>query len=276
MTADELRLSIGSTLSNILSLSRDLQAEAEARFADKEFPGGDAMVMLGPVANVEAFNYRQLSEMMGRTDGGSGADELDTDPAPPLLVLAGWVDIVKAERGETSLERATIPREVGYLRSAVDWICGSNAEGEPYFLAADELDNSLRSLQYQLEAVLKDGTRITHGAPCLHCTGVNLVRVEDARLGLQDSYYCPSCRRDYKKSNYDYVVGVTHLHNAHELTAEQIEQRTGIRATRVRVWGSRYEGLKTKRSPEGPWLYDVAAVIAKRDEIEALWEPVVA
>lgn len=264
----DLRLSIGSALSSIESLCRDLQAEAEARYADKLFPGGLAMVMLGPVANIEAFNYRQLSEMMGRTDGGSGADDLEDDPAPPLLVLAGWVDVVKGERGEASNDRATIPREIAYLRSAIDWICGTNSDDEPYFLASDELDRSLRTLKYQLEAVLKDGTRLTFGAPCLHCVGVNMIRVEDARLGLQDKYVCPTCQRDYTKANYDYAVNVTHLHNAPELTAEQIERRTDIKATRVRVWGSRYPELKAGKNPEGLLLYWVEAVVAKRDAIE--------
>lgn len=262
----ELRLTILSNLSSIEAMYARLSQEAEYRYADKELPGGDALVMLGPVANMEAFNYRQLSEMMGRTDGGSGVDDLDTDPAPPLLVLAGWVDCIKAERGEESTQRARIDREIKYLRSAIDWITGTNADDEPYFLAADELDRDLEALVKRLEAVLKDGTRITHGAPCLHCVGVNMVRIEDARKGLQDKYECPKCHRDYTKTNYDYVVGVTFLQHATELTAAQIETRTEIPASKVRVWGTRYEGLKTRKNPEGVWLYDVAAVV-ERDEM---------
>lgn len=258
----ELRLSIGSNLSRVLSLYGDLKKEARFRYADKEYPGGEAMNMIGPVANLEAFNYRQLSEMMGRTDGGSGADDLETDPAPPLLVIAGWVDVIKAERGEVSTDRAVIEREVAYLRSALDWITGVNADEEPYFLAADELDRDLEDLVKRLEAVLKDGTRLTFGIPCLHCVEVNMIRVEDARTGLQDRYECPKCHRDYKKANYDYVVGVTFLAHATELTAAQIETKTQIPATKIRVWGTRYDGLKTKKSPEGRWLYDVAAVVA--------------
>lgn len=265
----ELRLSIGSNLSRVLSLYGDLKKEARFRYADKEYPGGEAMNMIGPVANLEAFNYRQLSEMMGRTDGGSGADDLENDPAPPLLVVAGWVDIIKAERGEASTDRAVIEREVAYLRSALDWITGVNADDEPYFLAADELDRDLAALVKRLEAVLKDGTRLTFGAPCLHCVDQNLVRVEDARKGLQDKYECPKCGREYKKATYDYVVGVTHLAHAKELTADQIETKTQIKATKIRVWGSRYEGLKTKLNPEGVWLYDVEAVIDRAEKMPA-------
>lgn len=264
----ELRLSIASRLTTIVSLYRDLEAEALYRYADKEYPGGEAMVMLGPVANLEAFNYRQLSEMMGRTSGGMVFEGPDSDPAPPLLVLAGWAEIVAAEKGEDRQQRATMEREAAYLRANLDWMGSQDGDGEPAFLAIDELDRDLESLEKRLEALLKAGTRLTHGAPCLHCPDKNLVRNEDAKYGLQDSYYCPGCKRPYEKEAYDYAVGTAYLAHATELTAVQIEKRTQIKATRVRVWGSRFPELKTKRSPEGPWLYDVAAVIAKHDEIE--------
>jgi transposase-like protein len=256
----ELRLSIASKLTTIVSLYRDLESEALHRYADKEYPGGEAMVMLGPVANLEAFNYRQLSELMGRTTGGMVFEGPDSDPAPPLLVLAGWSEVVATEKGDVRTQRATIEREAEYLRSNIDWMGSEDEYGEPVFLPIDELDRDLAGLEKRLEALLKAGTRLTHGAPCLHCPDKNLVRNEDAKYGLQDSYYCPGCKRTYEKDAYDYAVGTAHLAHATELTAVQIETRTGIKATRVRVWGSRHPELKTKRSPEGPWLYDVAAV----------------
>lgn len=264
----ELRLSIASSLTTIVSLYRSLEDEALHRYADKEYPGGEAMAMLGPVANLEAFNYRQLSELMGRTSGGMVFEGSDVDAAPPLLVLAGWAEVIAAERGQVRTRRATIDTEADYLRSNIDWMGSEDVEGEPTFLAIDELDRDLTSLITRLEALLKAGTRLTFGAPCLHCVDVNMVRIEDARLGLQDKYLCPKCHRPYDKDAYDFAVGTAHLAHATELTADQIEKRTGIKATRVRVWGSRHKGLKTKRSPEGLWLYNVAAVIAKRDEIE--------
>lgn len=264
-----LRNSIGSNLSSIQSLCRNLEDEAQHRFADSEMPGGEALVMLGPVANLEAFNYLKLSQIMGRTEGDRGLDDVKGDPAPPLLILADWGDRVAREKGDNRTEKATIEREIAYLRSVIDWIVGTNSDGEPYFIDAGELDSQLAAVVKRLEAVMKEGTRITYGAPCLHCVGVNMVRVEDAKYGLQDKFICPTCRRDYTKASYDYVVSISHLHHATELTAVQIETRTGIKASRVRVWGARYEGLKTKRSPEGLWLYSVQAVTDKRDELAA-------
>lgn len=268
MSNEELRLSIGRHLSEIVILYRDLEAEALHRYADKDMPGGEALVMIGPVANLEAFNYRQLSELMGRTSDGSGSDDLDSDPAPPLLVLGGWAEVVASERGHNRTERATIEREADYLRDSIDFMLSEDEYGEPVFLAVDELDRDLAGLQNRLEALMKSGTRLTFGAPCLHCVGVNLVRVEDAKYGLQDRYFCPSCHRDYDKEAYEFAIGTAHLAHATELTAVQIEKRSGLKASRVRVWGSRYPELKTRRSPEGPWLYDVAAVLAKRGEID--------
>jgi hypothetical protein len=260
----ELRLSIASKLTTIVNLYRDLEAEALHRYADKEYPGGEAMVMLGPVANLEAFNYRQLSELMGRTTGGMVFEDLD--PAPPLLVLAGWAEVVAAEKGNDRTQRATIEREAEYLRSNLDWMGGEDEDGEATFLPIDELDQDLAGLEKRLEALLKAGTRLTHAAPCLHCVDKNLVQNEDAKYGLQDSYYCPGCKRTYEKDAYDYAVGTAHLAHATELTAVQIETRTGIKATKIRVWGSRYPELKTKRNPEGVWLYDVAAVQGRSEE----------
>lgn len=62
--SEDLGLSIARSLTAIVILYRDLEDEALHKFADKEMPGGDALVMLGPVANMEAYNYRQLSELV--------------------------------------------------------------------------------------------------------------------------------------------------------------------------------------------------------------------
>jgi hypothetical protein len=64
--ASKARLYIAQNLSFIEEVYTRLRAEAYFHASDHEIPGGDALVMLGPRADVEAWNYVKLSAIMGR------------------------------------------------------------------------------------------------------------------------------------------------------------------------------------------------------------------
>ena len=199
--SEDLGLSIARSLTAIVILYRDLEDEALHKFADKEMPGGDALVMLGPVANMEAYNYRQLSELMGRTNGKGGYDDPCTDDAPPLLVLASWHDLVRQERGlPDSEKRATITREADGLRASIDWMLAENEHGTPNFMPADELARDLSRVVYRLERILKAGEREDRiRAECKVCTHSPrlCVKAGSATDKSDDSWFCPSCERPY-------------------------------------------------------------------------------
>lgn len=264
MTTD-LRLPIGSNLSRIISLCRNLEDEAAHRFADKDLPGGAALVMLGPVANLEAFNYRQLSEIMGRTGNyGDEVDFPDTDPVPPLLVLAGWADVVAGERGDDrSRVRATIDSEVDYLRSVIDWIIGENADHEPYFLPAHELHLDLKRVVSSLEAVLKDGIRIDRGAPCMRCS-TNLEKVWGDSEAT-DRWVCRTCDEWSGPESYRLAMRADYLRHAVSLKAADMLEEYRIKPGTLTGWASKGLVRKCGRDELGRLLYNVADALAQRD-----------
>lgn len=217
----DLGLDIAQSLTAITILWRDLADEALHRYADSEFPGGMALVELGPVANMEAYTYRQLSELMGRTNAKGGEDDDATDDAPALLVLASWHDVIRDHRGlEPSEVRATITREADAIRGSIDWMLAENADAVPNFLPADELARDLRHVRTRLENVLKAGER--DGRTQVPCTSEtcdtkpNLIRpVTDD--GLADSWRCPACRAHYDVRDF---ISARHQHMYSERAAD--------------------------------------------------------
>jgi len=200
MTID-LGLDIAQSLTAIVILYRDLEDEALHRFADKELPGGDALVAIGPVANMEAYGYRQLSDLMGRTNTKGGIEDPETDDAPPLLVLASWHDVIREHRGlAPSEKRAAITREADGIRASIDWMLAEDKDGMPNFLPADELAKDLRRVVARLENVLKAGDRPDRiKAECMSCPPAPKLSVKhgDNEDHSDDSWYCGNCNAAY-------------------------------------------------------------------------------
>jgi hypothetical protein len=200
MTVD-LGLDIAQSLTAIVTLYRDLEDEALHRHSDKEMPGGDALNYLGPVANMEAYGYRQLSELMGRTHAKGGLEDPETDDAPPLLVLASWHDIIREHRGlEPSTTRATIISEADGIRTSIDWMLDENHDGIPNFMPADEVARDLRRVRARLENVLKAGDRQDRiKAECKSCVASPRLHTKhgEAEDKSEDSWFCPNCDHPY-------------------------------------------------------------------------------
>jgi hypothetical protein len=206
MTAD-IGLDIAQSLTSIVVLYRDLEDEALHRYADKNMPGGDALNYLGPVANLEAYGYRQLSDLMGRTktraktkDGDLIADP-ETDDAPPLLVLASWHDVIREHRGFAPSEvRASITKEADGIRASIDWMLAEDHDGLPNFLPADELAKDLRRVVARLENVLKAGERADRiKAECKFCPPAPRLSVRHGANEdhSDDSWFCSNCNAAY-------------------------------------------------------------------------------
>jgi hypothetical protein len=197
----DLGLDIAQSLTSIVVLYRDLEEEALNRYADKNMPGGDALNYLGPVANLEAYNYRQMSDVIGRTNAKGGLDDPETDDAPPLLVLASWCDVIRQHRGMAPSEkRATITGEADSIRASIDWMLAEDHDGIPNFLPADELAKDLRRVVARLENVLKAGDREDRiKAECRACPQSPRLAVKhgDHEDRSDDSWYCPNCHEPY-------------------------------------------------------------------------------
>lgn len=192
------RLSIAVDLSEIVRMFAALKLEAVNRAGDPDIPGGMAMVLLGPGADVEAFGYAQMSELMGRTHKRVWLPNKG-DVEPPLSYLASWNDIIRDARGiEPSTKRALLMDEVESIRHALDWMLSVNDDGEPWFMQVEDFADGLRKVRRAMENVLHDGERQEWiNAKCRACDKhPRLIRepgpLEDGSL---DNYRCPNCDR---------------------------------------------------------------------------------
>lgn len=194
------RTRAGQNLTAIEDMYARLHSEAINRAGDPSIPGGTAMVLLGPGADVEAFGYAQMSELFGRTKGVTEV-ALRGDLEPPLAFLAGWADIVRDARGqEPSQRRARIGHEIRYLRSALDWILATDDDGDPWWVRAVEFTDGLKKVRTAMENALKDGTRAERiNAECRRCEKrVRLIVMKgDAEDGSKDWWRCPECNHGY-------------------------------------------------------------------------------
>lgn len=184
-----------------------LEDQALHRASDHEFPGGDALVMLGPSANMTAYQHQVAAALVGSYDGPAGEYDQDSDPAPPLLVLASWEDIIRSERDEPTSLRATIARAADYLRRVAGWAWSESEDG-PTFLPADEMATDVRRLRLRMESVLLEGVRPERGVPCMYdeCGGARLFRLIDDH-GERSDWQCPKCRRTWSEEDYWRNVG---------------------------------------------------------------------
>lgn len=194
------RLWIGRNLTAIEDMFGNLRLEAICRAGDPYIPGGAAMVLLGPGADIEAYNYAQMSELWGRTSGRTEV-AIGGDVEPPLSFLAGWADIIRDARGqEPSTRRATIADECRYIRSSADWLLATDDDGDPWWIQVMDFIDGLRKVRRAMENALKDGVRQERiNAECRFCAKAErlVVMKGDAEDGSKDWWRCPSGKHSY-------------------------------------------------------------------------------
>lgn len=194
--ANKMRIEMAQDMTAIEDMFTNLGDEAVNRAGDPDIPGGMAMVLLGPGADIEAFGYAQMSELMGRTSKRVWlADKGDVEP--PLSFLASWSDLVREARGfEPSQRRATIGGEIASLRSALDWMLSVNEFDEPWFIQVEDFATGLRKVRRSMENVLHDGVRAERiRAECKECEEAPRLCVDRDHEAI--AFYCPSCRHPY-------------------------------------------------------------------------------
>lgn len=265
----ELRISLPRDLRAIRTMHADLKAEAFHRAASKDLPGGDAMVMLGPAANLTEWEEQvEAAEMVyfarrsqGRPAKWLEIEDNDGDPPAPLLVLAWWEDRVRLEANQPTDLRATIDRAIDYLLGKLDFICDE-------YLDAQHLAKDIHQLKMRMEAVLHDGIRLDRGVPCMYC-GTLLVKIWGDNIdGSDDKWHCSTCEIWSNQDQYTQAVKYAARAQSKGLTASDMAEEYRVPIGTLRVWAHRGLVKKRGKDPSGRQLYDVADTLAMRDTAE--------
>lgn len=227
---------VRTDLAEIVRLVAGLPAEAEVKGIDSE-----AMNLLGPAADWEAWHHVQASITVGRLPRG-WAESADHE-LHPLLVLGGWDSCVRDSlehsepEGRVTVEQAAdyIGRQLTYLAGYVD-------------LPFEDIARDLRRCRAHIERVLHDGEQLDTGAPCMTCR-VPLLRVYGTEPAL-DGWMCPRCRRESSEDQYRLAVLALHGDESDWLTDQECQIRYGVLASTVRSWG-RTDGPVRRRRHSG-------------------------
>lgn len=238
-----------SDLKAIGDLCASLPAEAVEKGVQSE-----AMMLLGPASDPEAWRNRATSAMVGRVDAAYLEDCRDENH--PLWVLGTWEQIWRDHLDHYSDTTVTVASAHAYLDLQIGYMAD---QVDPAF---EEFARELRGCRAHLENVLRDGVREERGAPCVQCE-------KPMTRGSDADWHCHPCRRTVTEDQYRYAVGVAYRQHAAHLTAVDMAERIGVKASVIRVWGSRGQITKRGRSSDGLTLYDVDSAISKRDSTES-------
>lgn len=234
-------------LKAIADLCHALPAEAVEKGVQSE-----AMMLLGPAADPEAWRNRAASALFGRVDDAYLED--CRDELHPTWVLGTWEQIWRDFLDHQTDTPFTHSGGIHYLDMQIGYMA---EQLDPAF---DEFARELRACRGHLEDVLRDGIREERGAPCVQC--------ERPMVRTEDHWECRKCHRKVTEAEYRFAVGAAYRAHSPSLTAADMHERTGVKASVVRVWGSRFPEIKRGRNHLGITLYDVDSVIKKRDGSE--------
>lgn len=192
-------LEVARDLRAIVELSGLLHDQAACRAGSGELPGGDATVMLAPVASPEAWENRRETveqewwdaqpkpgiggywdwkqdcwvEHNATIDDFPPCDD-DGSWEPPLQTLLFWSEAWRYEHNVILNARPTVNSEAQWISGIIDWAYSHEVHFEDF---AKDMANARR----RLEAVLYAGERDEHGiVVCRECRH-RLVRDFDER-----------------------------------------------------------------------------------------------
>jgi hypothetical protein len=227
--------------------------------AGRTIPGGEAMVMLSPAANLEAWCHQTATRIRATITGKEWiTDDHDYDGDHPVLVLGFWDDMWRTLNRHLPHPHPTLATTAAYLDQHI-----THMATEPRALF-DEFTSDMARTRSQLESILYAGERDEHGAPCLHCKAILTRRCDPPNHGardqggLRDMWDCPRCNRTYGPAEYWNAVAAAYRANAPALTADDIHQELGVPTGSIRGWASHGKVRKRGRDLAGRILYDVA------------------
>lgn len=221
----------------------DLCASLPLEAAEKGIQSQAAMLW-GPAADPEAWRNRATAAMVGRVDASYLED--CRDELHPVWILGTWEQIWRDHLDHYTEERLTLEAAYRYLGLQIGYM---SEQIDPAF---DEFARELRQCRSHLEDVLRDGIREDRGAPCVQCR-THMVRSDE-------HWECRPCHRRVTDAEYRFAVGVAYRAVAQRLNATDMAERLGLKASEIRVWGTRDKVRKHGKDHNGITLYDVEEV----------------
>lgn len=186
---------VARDLTEILRLYSALETQAihhaNAQVDNHSLPGGRAMIELGTIANVEAWNHHNdATERLGR----AYTSEPDEDPDeswPAFQLIEFWSEQWRTEHGAEYDTKPTIQSEANFLRFSLNWAW----DNEPHF---DDFAADIRRARLRLEDIVYDGKRIERTRiTCNKCdAGPRLMVLHGVEDDLSDDRWkCPACKQ---------------------------------------------------------------------------------
>lgn len=189
---------VARDLTAILDLYERLASQAEAQASHPLMPGGPAMVALGHVANMEAWeNRQQATERYGehpderlRRAYTSAEDEDPDEHWSAFQLIEFWSEAWRREHDAEYDMRPTIASEVAFVRWALDWAWDNEH-------AWDDFAADINRARVKLEDILHEGKRHERSRiVCDRCDdGPRLLVFRGVADDCSDDRYkCPACK----------------------------------------------------------------------------------
>ncbi len=204
---------------------------------------GEALMLLGPIADIEARQHVEASYLAGRLPEGwieaaHGKDcPLLTNDActgcaggesHPLTVLLSWQMVWRDALEHGEAKDSELATAVDYLDMQMTYMAGY-----PH-VPFEDFARDVRRTEAHMESVLHDGEQHDTGAPCMKC-GNTLERVW-GKTSKEDGWRCDRCKQASTEAQYRLTVAHLHREEADWLTAPDMEIRTGVGASTIRSW----------------------------------------
>jgi hypothetical protein len=259
--SDDPTLSVAINLREIARLADMLEDQAYHHANAKDFPGGDALAAMAPVANLEAWqNKLDTAERLWLDGQGPEPFSDDSDEwEPPLQLLLFWTELWRMDL-DTETEHPTLDTETGWIIDNLPTL---------HLLYRDQrwdlFEQDVAKARRSLENTLRDGERQQSGAPCVNCRR-NLLRLTDPKTGgLTDDWRCPGCQREYNPEQYRNAVAAGYA----SLQVENIDDQ-GTWATVQRAANEVKRSPRTVKSWIGEGIVRRACLLLGRRDVVSL------
>lgn len=191
---------VARDLSEILRLHEALLTQAVHKATDRLMPGGEAMVALGHVANLESWeNLNEASETLGRAYT-SAEDEDPEDAWTAFQLIEFWSEAWRRERDAEYDMRPTLVSEASFLKHSLDWAW--QHQEDSWISFAKDVNRARVSLENILYAgEREERTRV----PCVNeecLRKPNLIKIYAAGDEHDDRWKCPACKTRYDVTEF--------------------------------------------------------------------------